>query len=279
MEQTAMRRHIGWNEEENQLLWEKAGEAQKQGYPLKQVFEQIAERTGRKPNSIRNYYYAQVRQRDGENEIAPRFVPFEEGEVERLVERVLRARANGRSVRSCLQEMAEGNHSLMLRYQNKYRSVLKNRPEMIRNIVARLKEEGIECSAPEVRARVHGTPEEACAALDAAARSVADAELIRTCDVLTRLILTGRSGEKNVVQMDRMNVRLDLYRLALTEKQQRLQELCEAADELTVDIKKFLICSEEEKLKGIGEFCERMSGRIGFLEGKISAVQTASVEE
>ena len=128
MEQTAIRttrRHAGWSEEENRLLWETADEAQQQGLPLKQVFEQIAGQTGRKPNSIRNYYYAQVRQREGGICPLPRFVPFEEGEVEQLVEQVLRARARGQSVRSCLQEMAGGDHSLMLRYQNKYRSILK----------------------------------------------------------------------------------------------------------------------------------------------------------
>ena len=55
-------------------------------------------------------------------------MPFTEPEVEQLVENVLRGRAKGQSVRACLQELSGGDHSLMLRYQNKYRSVLKNRP-------------------------------------------------------------------------------------------------------------------------------------------------------
>ena len=57
-------RRTGWSESENQLLWETADEAQQQGLPLKAVFEQIAQATGRRPNSIRNYYYAQVRNRE-----------------------------------------------------------------------------------------------------------------------------------------------------------------------------------------------------------------------
>ena len=172
MEQTAIRttrRHAGWSEEENRLLWETADEAQQQGLPLKQVFEQIAGQTGRKPNSIRNYYYAQVRQRGGEHIPSPRFVPFEAGEVEQLIEQVLRARAKGQSVRACLQEMSGGSHSLMLRYQNKYRSILKNRPELIASLVEKLRCEGIECPPPEVRARMHATVGEACGAMDAAA--------------------------------------------------------------------------------------------------------------
>ena len=66
MEQAMNRsgRRAGWSDAENKMLWETADEAQQQGLPLKSVFEQIAEQTGRRPNSIRNYYYAQVRQRD-----------------------------------------------------------------------------------------------------------------------------------------------------------------------------------------------------------------------
>lgn len=279
MEQTAIRttrRHAGWSEEENRLLWETADEAQQQGLPLKQVFEQIADRTGRKPNSIRNYYYAQVRQREGGICPLPRFVPFEEGEVEQLVEQVLRARAKGQSVRSCLQEMAQGDHSLMLRYQNKYRSVLKNRPELIDSILEKLKEEGVQCPPLQIRPRAHGTAGEACAALDAAARSVSDEELIRACDTLTRLILSGRTGEKSVVQLDRMNVRLDLYRLALSEKNRLLGALCEAADELTVLLKEFLITGDQQKISGMQRFCEQLSQQVGCLEGAISAAQTGS---
>ncbi len=58
MEQAISRtgRRSGWTEAETRMLWETADEAQQQGLPLKAVFERIAEQTGRRPNSIRNYY-------------------------------------------------------------------------------------------------------------------------------------------------------------------------------------------------------------------------------
>ncbi len=274
MEQTSLTvirgRHSGWSEEENKLLWETADEAQLKGLPLKQVFDRIAEQTGRRPNSIRNYYYAQVRQREGEQPHAPRFVPFAEEEVEALVEQVLRARAGGHSVRSCLQEMSGGSHSLMLRYQNKYRSVLKNRPELIEKIMAKLRDEGVDCPQPEVRPRVHATLDQALNMLDGAARSVSDAELIRACEVFARMILSGRSEDKTVTQMDRMNVRMDLYRLALNEKLQLIDGLCEAADELTIGLKEFLVLTEEEKRCSLPGFCAQMQEKIGALESRIS---------
>ena len=48
-------RRSGWSAAEDKLLWETADEAQQQGLPLKAVFERIAQMTGRRPNSIRNY--------------------------------------------------------------------------------------------------------------------------------------------------------------------------------------------------------------------------------
>ena len=87
MEQAIPRtgRRSGWSEMENQLLWETADEAQQQGLPLKAVFERIAEQTGRRPNSIRNYYYAQVRQREEGDRHPARFVPITQQEVDWLM--------------------------------------------------------------------------------------------------------------------------------------------------------------------------------------------------
>ena len=78
-------RRSGWSDAEDKLLWETADEAQQQGLPLKAVFERIAQMTGRRPNSIRNYYYAQSREREGAQEHKARFVPFQEDEVEQLL--------------------------------------------------------------------------------------------------------------------------------------------------------------------------------------------------
>lgn len=258
-------------------MWETADEAQQQGLPLKQVFERIARETGRRPNSIRNYYYAQVRQRGGDHVPAARFVPFASGEVEQLVEAVLRARAKGQSVRSCLQEMAAGDHSLMLRYQNKYRSVLKNRPELISSVVEKLRQEGIDCPPVEVRQRSHAASvPQACEMLREAAQGASDSELIRACETLTRLILLGRTEEDRDerTENDRMNVKIDLYRLALGEKEEKLRALCDAADELTVRIKEYLILSEIEKQAQSDGFCRLMSECIGQLEGAVSAART-----
>ena len=51
----------GWSEQETEELMEQARRAREEGRPLREVFEATAFRTGRKPNSIRNYYYARSR--------------------------------------------------------------------------------------------------------------------------------------------------------------------------------------------------------------------------
>ena len=278
MEQSIIRlsnRHSGWSDEESSLLWKTADEAQERGLPLKQVFERIAEQTGRRPNSIRNYYYAQVREREGGRARAARFVPFTEEEVRTLVETVLRRKAAGQSVRSCLQELSGGNHSLMLRYQNKYRAVLRSHPEIIRQAVEKLKAEGIDCPQPQVRARPRLSPEDALGQMAVSARRTGDSELIQACDVFARLIRNGRAGDmpEQTALLDRMNVRLDLYRLALTDRTRLARALCETADELAATVKDFLVADRQTRVDRLDAFCDALTERLGRLEGCVTEAE------
>lgn len=272
-------RHSGWSEEESSLLWKTADEAQERGLPLKQVFEQIAERTGRRPNSIRNYYYAQVREREGGKARTARFVPFKEGEVLSLVETVLRCKAAGQSVRACLQSLSGGNHSLMLRYQNKYRAVLRSHPDIIRQAMEKLKAEGVECAQPQVRARPRLSPEDALGQMAVSARRTGDSELIQACDVFARLIRNGRADGEPNTQMDRMNVRLDLYRLALTDRTRLMRQFCETADEFSTAIKEYLVCDRAQRVERLDAFCDQLTDNLGRLESCMTTAQEALREQ
>ena len=262
-------RHSGWSAEETSLLWETADEALKNGLPLKQVFERIAEKTGRRPNSIRNYYYAQARAREGEGTHLMRFVPFTEDEVRSLVETVLRHKAQGQSVRSCLQALSGGDHSLMLRYQNKYRAILRTRPALIAELVEKLRAEGVECPQPQVRERAAAHSDGVLDQLMAGAKESGDPELLRACGVFARLIRSGQSGNDQA-RLDRMAVRLDLYRLALTDQTRALRSFCETADELSGVIKDFLIADRNERAERLDAFCDQLSERLGQLEGCVT---------
>lgn len=236
-------RRSGWSESENQLLWETADEAQQQGLPLKAVFEQIARQTGRRPNSIRNYYYAQVRQHEDGQPHTARFVPFTQQEVDWLMEQVLTARSEGQSVRSCLQKLSGGDHSLMLRYQNKYRAVIKSRPDYVRQLVDRLNEKGISCDAPQVNHRARADLGESAEALVAEAHRSGDSELARACDVLAQYLKGQRAADP-----------------ALTA----------AAQDVIAPVKEFMALSGQARMEAADDFCRNIAQRIGALEARLT---------
>ena len=240
-----MGRRTGWSESENKLLWETADEAQQQGLPLKAVFEQIARQTGRRPNSIRNYYYAQVRNREDGQAHAARFVPFTQPEVDWLMEQVLIARAEGQSVRSCLQKLSGGDHSLMLRYQNKYRAVIKSRPEYVRGLVDKLNSEGISCDTPQVNHRTRSDLNASCEQMVSEAQRAGDPELARACDVLTKYLRERRAAQTG-------------------------ERLTEAVGELLAPIKDFLALPDEARSGEIAPFCEIIAEKIGAVEAALT---------
>lgn len=155
-QQTASRQRSGWTEEENQLLWKSVAQSREMGLPLKNAFDRMAALTGRKANSIRNYYYSQVKENDaiqiGEKTA---FTPFTQEEIERLVKTVLRAQAEGKSVRRITMEMGNGDKKAMLRYQNKYRSIVKSNPELIRRIITQMRANGERVFDPYSEERPH----------------------------------------------------------------------------------------------------------------------------
>ena len=135
----------GWQQNEIDLLFSAVTEAAQQGRPLRDVFSDVGAALNRRPNSIRNFYYARVRETPG---LAIRQTPFQsfsQDEVHQLLRQVLIGRGQGRSVRACVTEMANGDRAGMLRYQNKYRSILKNKPELLMEVAQELRMEGLPC--------------------------------------------------------------------------------------------------------------------------------------
>ena len=106
MQQERQARH-GWSEQERQALFLAAEQAMQEHIPIKRVFEHFAMRTGRKANSVRNYYYTEQKRRQPGHKAS--FIPFEEQELERMLEAMVRGRAQGKSVRSIALELSGGD--------------------------------------------------------------------------------------------------------------------------------------------------------------------------
>ncbi len=151
------RGRLGWNEQEQSVLWEEVRACATAGKPLRAAFESTAQRTGRKANSIRNHYYASLKGREAPQDLAQRraapFVPFSEEETDALIREVLKAQGSGQSVRACVLLMAEGDKTLALRLQNKYRSLLKSHEDRVRAAMEELKAAGLPCVDPYRRGR------------------------------------------------------------------------------------------------------------------------------
>lgn len=149
--------HNGWSAEETSLLWQEVRDCSAQGQPLRTAFDKMAALTGRKANSIRNFYYASIKSGDVPGDVptgrALPFTPFSSDEIDLLLREVLMAQGKGISVRACVTAMGGGDRAMALRLQNKYRALLKSHPDRVMQVVRDLQKEGLPCIDPFRRMR------------------------------------------------------------------------------------------------------------------------------
>ena len=271
--------HGGWQKQEIDALQRSIDEAAASGESLRSVFERMSRELGRKPNSIRNFYYAQVRAQEGGG--AGRALPFEtfsQEEVEQLIEQVLTARARGMSVRACVRELSGGDRTRMLRYQNKYRSTIRARPELVRRVMDRLSAQGTPFISPYAADEA-----EQHAALDTLRTRAAqsgDAQLEQLFDALDHLLTLAL--EKPVPDMpdsdaqrraDRLSARCDMLRIALDDEQQRALELRAQAGEMVTLVKEYIALPEADRTSRCAAFCQQAATRLSAVECALMAPQ------
>ena len=263
--------HGGWQKSEIDALARRIDEAASTGESLRSVFDQLGRELGRKPNSIRNFYYAQVRPQNGES--MGRALPFETfspEEVEKLVRSVLTARAQGMSVRACVRKLADGDRTLMLRYQNKYRSTIRTRPELVSRVMAQLSEEGIAYIDPYAG---EAAPEgDAIPRLQKQAERSGDPQLTQlfsSLDHLLALAFAPRSpAQDSDVQRraDRLSAQLDMLRIALDNEQTRSAHLRTEAEGMVTLVKEYIALPQSERLSQAERFCEQAAARLSAVE-------------
>ena len=128
----------GYTEEEATGLIEYIYTGKNAGKTLSYLFETYGKEHSRAKGSVRNYYYAFLKKRDdsrvnrileGKNLRAGEIRPFTEEETDEMLEKVLKEKSKGLSVRRAIMNVAGGDEKLMLRMQ--YRNLLKKQPERI----------------------------------------------------------------------------------------------------------------------------------------------------
>ena len=143
----------GYSVQEARELIEFVSEGKRRGEPLSRLFEAYGRRCGRAGGSVRNYYYQFLKCEDarakeilrGKRLHAEKIREFTEEEREEMLRKILSERSKGYSVRRSIANICAGNEKLMLRYQNKYRNLIKKQPELVERAARDL---GLESCAP-----------------------------------------------------------------------------------------------------------------------------------
>jgi len=218
----------GWRQEEIDLLFSAVSEAAEQGKPLRDVFADVGVTLSRKPNSIRNFYYARIRE---EPSLAKRQTPFRSfssDEVHQLLRDVLIGRGQGESVRACVSRLADGDRAGMLRYQNKYRSILKNKPEQLLEVAQELRMEGLPCPENAAACRRYERASRTPETLRRLEEHMADPSVRAMAENLLALLEQKNLPKEDAVPMhkwaeiqrenDQLKVENDLLKIALEDE-------------------------------------------------------------
>lgn len=129
----------GFSAKEIKTLIVECDKAKRENKPLVGVFKKFAKDNERSFGSVRNFYYGFLSKARGGNERCCRYVKgydltvskperFTVGETKNLIDKVVSGKRENKSLRSIMYELGGGDDKLMLRYQNKYRNLLKTEP-------------------------------------------------------------------------------------------------------------------------------------------------------
>lgn len=269
MEQQTIRRPTGWQDAETARLFTAVKAASDEGRPLRSVFDELAGDLGRKPNSIRNYYYACLRSREDAPSVRAAPVrSFTAEETHELLRRVLIARGEGKSVRSCVLDMAGGDRSRMLRYQNKYRTLLRQRPDLIASVTDELRGEGLPC--PGVAEAAAPAP---ASETPAAARLMAEpciADMLAGIRELMRRASQAEAADERLRTIDRMRVEHDLQRMAWEKDFDEALDLLDGTLSL---LREFAALTPEEQAANLGMLLDRAVPLLGRAEAFMTRVK------
>ena len=126
-----------WTNAEIKQLFSLVEQYKKQGKPIIDAFYEHAKNYGRQPLSVRNFYYSKVDEISSnaqmQNKLAiniklhekNNYAKFDERQTQKLLEQIKKRTSEGLSIRKVCLELANGNAKELLRFQNKYREIVK----------------------------------------------------------------------------------------------------------------------------------------------------------
>ena len=137
-----MKNYSKWKDEDVKKLFNFIESGKQKSQNLSGLFSLFAKLTKRKPNSVRNYYYQELNELETNQKRRQKLgidltkhqkceqKEFSLSETEKLVESVLTLTSKGYSVRKACLMLAKNDAIKMIRYQNKFRSVVLKDKEL-----------------------------------------------------------------------------------------------------------------------------------------------------
>ena len=139
-----MQKINGYTEDEAKELVDFIEDGKRNGRTLTSLFAEYGQMRGRAKGSVRNYYYALMKNQDGDERIVEllngkcltvgKIRAFTDEEADEAIRSILKEKAKGLSVRKAIFSVSGGDDKLTLRLQNKYRNTLKKHPDRIAQI-------------------------------------------------------------------------------------------------------------------------------------------------
>lgn len=123
-----------WDDESVKMLFHEVEKVKETGGAIKNAFASFAVKQNRQPNSVRNYYYAEISRLHADEGRAKdlgidlkkhqksEFAFFSKEEKDKIVDKIQEKLNQGCSVRKACYLLSGGDVKEMLRMQNKYRS-------------------------------------------------------------------------------------------------------------------------------------------------------------
>ena len=154
-----MKVYSKWKDSEVIELFKYIEQGKLQNICLTKLFLGYAQKSGRMPNSVRNYYYNELDNLLSNIKRAKKLgidvglhqkndpKEFSIEETKELVMSILKQTSKGMSVRKACLTLADGDIGLMVRYQNKFRTVVVKNKDLYDSCVSELSGQGLSIKA------------------------------------------------------------------------------------------------------------------------------------
>ena len=126
-----------WTENEIKNLFSLVEKYKLKNMPIIEAFYEHAKTNNRQPLSVRNFYYSKVDEIKHNQNLQKtleiniklheknNFAKFDDRQTQKLLEHIKQKTSEGKSVRKACLELAGGDAKELLRFQNKYRELIK----------------------------------------------------------------------------------------------------------------------------------------------------------